>query len=183
MQRNIPLPAAREQFSERLQRAGLVISPHTGDERRSLCQQGVEPRKCYDTVPGDREQRRVEKSGLFAVAQGLEHRVVLNRRADEKGRFAARARRFRHRKQCPVIRLRAAGGEVKLFRQAAEGLRNLPSRPADRLPCSPAALIERRRVSALRRQVREHGFECRRAERHSRRMIQINHGLSPSSRR
>ena len=183
MQRNVPLPAAREQFSERLQGPSLVISPHAGDERRSFCQQSVEPRKCCDAVAGDREQRIVEKPGLFAVAQGLEHRVVLNRRADEKGRFAARPRGFRHRKQRPVIRLRAAGGEVKLFRQTAEGLRDLPSRPADRLPCSPAALIERRRVSALRRQVREHGFECRRAERHSRRMVQINHGFSPSSRR
>ena len=120
---------------------------------------------------------------MLSVAQGLQYRVVLNLRGDQEGLVSPLPRRFCDGEQRPVIRLGSPGSKIEFLGQATKGFRETLPRSGERLPRFSAALVERRGIAVQLRQIREHGFECLRAERHSRRVVQINHDFSPSSSR
>ena len=183
VQRNIPLAAECEQFPERLQGPGLIVCPHAGDERRSMFEQSLRRTEIRTPLTGDREQRKIQYPRPLSVAQRLQYGVMLNLRCDQERLVSALPRRFRRGEQRPVIRLGSPGGKIEFLGQAAKRLRETFPRCGECLPRSSAALVERRGVSVLLRQKGEHGLECLRAERHRRRVVQINHGFSPSSRR
>ena len=183
VQRNIPLAAECEQFPERLQGPGLIVGSHAGDERRSFFEQRLRRREIRSPLSGNREQRIIKEPRLLSVAQRLQYSVVLNLRGNEERLVPALPRRFRHGEQRPVIRLGSPGSKIEFLGQATKGFRETLPRRGERLPRSSAALVERRGIAVQLRQIREHGFECLRAERHGRRVVEINHDFSPSSRR
>ena len=119
----------------------------------------------------------------YSVAQRLQYGVMLNLRGNQERLVPALPRRFRDGEQRPVIRLGSPGCEIEFLRQAAQGFRKTLPRRGKCLPRSSAALVERRGIAVQLRQIREHGIECLRAERHSRRVVQINHDFAPASRR
>ena len=155
-----------------LNRADFVVRQHDADQRGVVTQRGLQLLR-----PDQPVLVHVQIGDLKAVLlqprHGVQHRVVLEGGGDEV-LFAPGRALTRQLPDGPVVRLRAAGGEVNLPRLRAQApghaLPGLLQRRAGALP----QLVEAGGVAVVLPQRREHRRQSRLADAGGGRVVHIN---------
>ena len=174
MKKNAASAAERGDFADRLERAGLVVCRHDGNERGLRREGGGELVEVDAPERIDRQPRHAEAFLFLQMLERLEHRVVLGGAGDEM--FAARRVRPCQADDREVVRLRAAAGEDDFMGLRAEQRGQPVARIVDRRPRLAPRGVDARGVAKVPLQIRPHRVENLRRERGGGVVVEVDQG-------